>query len=354
MHPSPDRIILAADVGGTHLTLALVARRQGRFEVLRQWQGSTQAEVSLSGPIQRLLAEWVRDGWRERPERAAIAAAGPLQGRRIGLTNAAWDIDAQALEAELGFPVELMNDFTAVSYGVLLLDPGDPAQLVALPHPGGTEPAPDPWGPVLIVGAGTGLGVGYVTRPEGSPRAFASQGGHIALPVLDEETWALWRHLQGEGPGLPDAETAVSGPGIAAIHAFLLDTARVPRTPLSDELLRLPLAVRPAAIATHADRDEGCGRAMDLFVALYARVCSELATVFLPTGGLFLAGGIAARNAPRFLDGDRFMRGFEANCRPHIHALLRATPVQLTMDYGLSLAGAAYAGCLSLDAEGIR
>jgi len=353
MPESPDRIILAADVGGTHLTLALMARRQGRFDLLRRWQGSTQAEISLAGPIRQFLAAWVRDGGRERPALAAIAAAGPLEGRRIGLTNAAWAVDAPALEAELGLPVALMNDFTAVSYGVLGLDPGDPAQLTPLPHPGGALPAAEPRGPVLVVGAGTGLGVGFVTRPEGIPRAFPSQGGHVALPVLDEETFALWRHFVATGQGLPDAERAVSGSGIAAIHAFLVGTGRVPASPLDHTILALPGPDRPAAIAAHADRDEACARTMDLFVALYARVCSELTAVFLPTGGLFLAGGIAARNASRFLDGDRFMRGFEANCRPHIHAILRATPVHLALDYGCSLAGAAYAGCLAMD-EGTR
>ena len=349
-----DRIILAADVGGTHLTLGLLTRRQGRFERLRLWRGSTQAETSLAGPVRQFLAACAREGLDQTPDLAAVAAAGPVQGRRIGLTNAAWAIDAPALEAELGFPVELMNDFTAVSYGVLDLDPRDPAQLVALPHPDGGLPPADPRGPVLIVGAGTGLGVGYVTRPEGSPRAFASQGGHIALPVLDDETYALWRHLEALGGGPPDAETAVSGPGIAAIHAFLLETGRVPPTPAARRILDLPLAQRPAAIAAQAELDAGCGRAMDLFIALYARVCSELATVFLPTGGLFLAGGIAPRNAGRLVGGHRFMRGFGANCRPHVQEHLQATPVHMAMDYTLSLAGAAYAGCRSLDGSGTR
>jgi len=80
---------------------------------------------------------------------------------------------------------------------------------------------------------------------------------------------------------------------------------------------------------------------MALFVELYARVCAELCAVFLPTGGLYLAGGIAGKNAARFLDGGRFMASFERNYRPHLDVIARATPVHLVRDYAVSLYGAA-------------
>ena len=76
---------------------------------------------------------------------------------------------------------------------------------------------------------------------------------------------------------------------------------------------------------------------------LYARVCADLCAVFLPTGGLFLAGGIAAKNAPHFVEDPRFMARFERNYRAHLDLLTRATPVFLVHDYDLSLYGAAHA-----------
>ena len=215
-----------------------------------------------------------------------------------------------------------------------------------MPHLDGSLPVPDPTGTALIVGAGTGLGVGYVTRPTGHPRAFPSEGGHIALPVMDDLTIELWRYLKASLPGPPDAEIAVSGPGIASIFNFLLHTGRAPRSPLTDSLLVLPDPMRPPAIAANADLDEACGLTMDVFVDLYARVCADLCAVFLPTGGLYLAGGIAAKNASRFLNGQRFMNAFERNCREHINLLTRSTPVLIVRDYGISLSGAAHAGWL--------
>ena len=348
---TPDRIILAADVGGTNLNLALLAQRQGSFELCRKWNGSTVGASSLLDPVALFLKESARAGFLGKPEMLCVSGAGPVRQHRIQLTNAPWDIDGLALEQGLGLPVHLMNDFTAVSYGVLLLDPEDAQQLLPLPHGDGSLPAPDPTGTVLIVGAGTGLGVGYVTRAGGVPRAFPSEGGHLALPVLDADTYALWQYLSAHFDGPPDAETAVSGPGIAAIFAFLLATSRAPHSALTETLLALPAADRPAAISANAGNDAACARAMELFVDLYARICADLCAVFLPTGGLFLAGGIAAKNAPRFLDGQRFMRSFERNCREHINALTRATPVQVVCDYDISLYGAAQAGCLATNTQ---
>ncbi len=334
---SPERIVLAADVGGTNLTLALLAGHPGRVRLLRKAVFSTAAESSLAGPLRRFLDEGAGLG---RPEAFCVSAAGQVQDGRIRLTNAAWDIDGPALRAELGIPVKLVNDFSAVAQGVLLLDPGDREQLLPLPHGRVPEPAPDPRGTVLVVGAGTGLGVGFITRDAGGPRVHPSEGGHIGLPMTGPETLAFWEHVSPKYPGPPGAETAVSGPGIAALHRFLEESGRFAPTAASAAILALPEAGRPAAIAARTD-DPCCRRAMELFVELYARVCAELCVAFIPTGGIFLAGGVASKNAGLFLDGRRFMASFDRNYRAHLDAITRATPVHIVLDYDVSLYGAA-------------
>ena len=82
---------------------------------------------------------------------------------------------------------------------------------------------------------------------------------------------------------------------------------------------------------------------MRLFVTNYARVASDAALHFLPTGGLFLAGGIVTKNESWFLEENRFIRTFTTNYRPHIGGLLRDIPVYIVKDYAISLYGAAHA-----------
>jgi glucokinase len=329
-------------VGGTNLNLALLTREGSRYRLLRKARFSTQQERSLLGPIQGFLAGEPS----LRPGRACFSGAGPVLDRRLHLTNAPWDIDAAALERELGIPVHLVNDFIALSCGVIQLDLADALQVTPLPHGDGSLPPADPQGLALVVGAGTGLGVGFVVHTPQGPCAFPSEGGHIGLPVFDEESLALWQHLRKGLPGPPGAEMAVSGHGLAVIFRFLLDSRRAPWTPAASAILSLPDADQPAAISDQAAVDPVCGRAMALFVDLFARVCAELCAVFLPTGGLFLAGGIVIKNRDYLLANGRFMASFERNYRSHLNQLTRATPVYLVHDYDLSLFGAASAaGC---------
>lgn len=336
---TPGTLILVADVGGTNLNLALLAPEGQGFHLLRKARFRTQEERSLLEPIQRFLAEEPT----LHPGRACLSGAGPVRDHRIQLTHASWDIQGAALEAALGIPVKVVNDFTALTAGALHLDLADSTRVAPLPHGDGTVPLPDPRGMALVVGAGTGLGVGFgVPCPTGI-HVLPSEGGHIGLPVFDEETLALWRHMAGNPPAAPDAEMAVSGPGLARIFQFLLHTGRMPATPRTEGILALPEAERPAAIAALADTEPACLRALDLLIALYARTCADLCAAFLPTGGLFLAGGLVAKHVARFLEGPGFMAPFEHTHGPHLDPLLRTLPVFVVKDYDLSLTGAAYA-----------
>lgn len=331
--------LLVADIGGTNLNLALAEPQGDGVRLLRRVRYATQAEPALLPAVLRFLSEVPE----LRPQRACFAGAGPVTAGRIVLTNAPWDIDGPALEAALGIPVAVINDFSATCQGVLLLDPSEERQVGPLLHPDGRHPAPDPQGTILVVGAGTGLGVGFITRDASGARVHPSEGGHIGLPLEEEAHLALWQHLRPGFPAGPGAEAAVSGPGLANLLAFLLATQRAPGSPATVALQALPPEAQPPAIAEAADSDAACGQAMDLFVDLYARVCAQLCAAFLPTGGLFLAGGIAAKNERRLRDDHRFMRSFERNYRDHLDTLTRATPVFIVRDYGLSLLGAARA-----------
>jgi glucokinase len=339
-----EMIILAADVGGTNLNLALMARKHGRFKIVREANFLTKAEASLLEPIHRFLRQAQQGGISLKPEIACISGAGPLNGKCITLTNAAWDIDGQALEEQLGIPVHVVNDFTAICHGVMLLDPKDERQLLSIPHLDASLPIAAPQGTSLIIGAGTGLGVGYVAYAANAYQVFPSEGGHISLPLIDEETVDLWKYLRPSYPAAPGAECAVSGPGISNLLLFLVETERVRKTSTIDFILALPVDARPAEISRMASQDLVCARVMNTFVELYARVCADLCAVFIPTGGIYLAGGIAKKNEQHFLMDECFMRSFERNYREHLDVITRSTPVYIVRDNSISLFGAAQAG----------
>ncbi|HTX72150.1 MAG TPA: glucokinase [Rectinemataceae bacterium] len=343
---SYDLVILAGDVGGTNVNLALIGKKGGTFTQLFDRHYRTREEPSLLVPLGRFLDEARRELPSLRPELCCISGAGPVVNGHIALTNAPWGIEAREIESGFGLPTRLINDFTAVSYGVILLDPANPEQITRLPHCDASLPEPRP-GLRAIVGAGTGLGVGFVVRIHDRVEALPSEGGHITLPVYDERSRAFQRWLERRLGFVPGAEAGVSGQGIANLIEFLAGEASASGGagigPGTRAALDAPPAERPALVASAADGDPLCAEAMNMFVELYARVAADLTAAFLPAGGVFLAGGIASKNERRFLEGNRFMAMFERSYRQHIVSILATTPVMIVKDYSISLYGAANA-----------
>lgn len=355
-------MVLAGDIGGTNTNLALVrAEAGGSFRIVCKQRYSTQDEQSLLGPLSRFL-EWaaaVPGGGT--PDLCCISGAGPVVDGVIPLTNAPWSIVAADIASFAGIPVRLINDFMAISYGVILLDPEDPEQLARLRHTDGSDPLPRPReGASLIIGAGTGLGVGYVNRHADARIAHPSEGGHIGSPVYDNLSRDFHAWMQERVGYPPEMELCVSGQGIGNLFAFIMSEAFLPErmgegyTPRRSELaapgtsaaaiMAAPERERPALIAqAAAEGDARCRLAMEMFVRCYARGASDLAAVFLPYGGLYLAGGIAAKNEALFVGADRFMRNFETAYAKHIREALAKVPVMIVKDYSISLIGAANA-----------
>jgi glucokinase len=341
-----DVVILAGDIGGTNTNLALIGKKGGTFTLLMDRHYRTKEEPSLVEPLGRFLEEAKREHKGMAPELCCISGAGPVVDERIVLTNAPWAIDAKAIVSSFSIPTTLINDFTAVSYGVLLLDPNKGEQITRLPHGDGSLPEPKSGGVRLVVGAGTGLGVGYVVKVRSKIEAFPSEGGHVTLPVYDDESRGFQRWLEARYGFAPGAEAGVSGQGIANVFAYLAEREAASGAlpgPAAKKILEVPEAERPALVAQGAATDLLCAKSMDMFVKLYARVAADHTATFLPEGGVFLAGGIPAKNEERFLEGGRFMAMYERSYAKHIRAILAKTPVMIVKDYSISLYGAANA-----------
>ena len=338
----PATTVLAVDVGGTNTSCAIVSVGGGSFETRFERRYSTKAEPSLVAPLGRFVAEAAAAG-APLPGLLCVSGAGPVAGRSITLTNAPWGIDGDELESRFGMPTFVINDFSAIAWGILLLDPANQSELKQLRSPDGTAAAASADGPVVVIGAGTGLGFGYVLRDGGTTRVYPSEGGHVCLPVYDDESRAFSRWLEKRYGFAAGAEAGVSGHGIGHIFEFMVSLSAT-RSAAVVSILGTPEARRPAGIAEAASAgDELCRRAMEMFVRLYARVAADAAATFIPTGGIYLAGGIASKNLAFFTEGDRFMESFGLGYREHIRRIAASTPVFVVMDYAISIYGAANA-----------
>lgn len=297
--------LVAGDVGGTKTLLRCV---------------ETGGEISFEGRYDSAayttFDDLLRDFTARLPgpvDAACLAVAGPVYQRQASVTNRGWVIDQDALREAFSIgAVTLMNDFYAVALGVPLLGGAD-----LLPLHEGTR---DRTAPMAILGAGTGLGEAIVTYDGLVHHVMATEGGHADFAPQDEEQSRLFLRLHEEY-GHVSWERLLSGLGLVNIFTFLGGEA-----------------VDPAEVAERAAAGEPrASRAFAIFVDIYGAEAGNMALRVLARGGVYLAGGIAAKNVSRFTDG-RFVEAFLRKGR--FRSLMESIPVDLIVNEEVGLVGA--------------
>ncbi len=314
--------VLAGDIGGTHCRLALAWSVAGRVELSHRHTYLNAEFSHLAGLIRHHLASLAGVA---TPDSACLAVAGPTDGRQVTFTNLDWRLDADALATELGLSrLRFINDFAAVGLGLAALSDADRISLQV--------GRPDPDGPRLALGPGTGLGVVQCFPAKDRPQAHPSEGGHIGFAPLDPEQVRLLAFMQAELGGRVSVERILSGPGIEALYRFrCLETGRA-APPLA------AAAVSAAALASPPDPDALA--ALRLFARVLGQTAGDLALVSRASGGVYIAGGIAPRILPILQDGG-LLAGFHAKGR--FSSWMRALPLHIVTDPDIGLKGAALA-----------
>ena len=314
---------LAGDIGGTKTLLQIFAAGNERSPLLQRTYAS--AEFST---LETMLELFLNEAGKPEINAACLALACPIQGRKAQLTNLPWQVDADFLEAHSGIAcIELINDFEAVGLAISTLDD---SRLIHLQQ---REALPD--GARIVVGAGTGLGVAQLRWQGGSYVVQPSEGGHIDFAPQDEEQFALLHFLQRRH-GHVSYERIVSGPGLLAIYEFLHDSKR--EIPSAQLLAAMQNGDGAATLARFAQQGEPIAvAALRLFVRIYGAFAGNIALVALPHGGVYIAGGIAAKIAGVMQAGE-FMHSFCDKGR--FSSLLASFPVSIVDDNQIGLIGA--------------
>jgi glucokinase len=318
-------MVLAGDVGGTHARLALVELDGRGARVARDGRYRSRDYPGLT-PIVRRFYEEVGS----QPDRACFGIACPVVGDDCITPNLPWTINARKLALEIGIPrTTIINDFVAVGYGIELLGPSDLATL--------QEGSPTPQAPIALIGAGTGLGQGFLLWEGKHYRVLASEGEHGDFAPSGELQSGLLQFLHRQF-GRVSWERLVSGPGIVNAYQYLLASTVAPEgATVHDEMEQEDPA---AVIIRHGLAKTDClsQRALDLFCEIFGAQAGNLALTVVSTGGVYLAGGIAPRIVERLKEGP-FLTAFLNKGR--MSELLSRIPVHVIMNPNVALLGAA-------------
>ena len=171
------------------------------------------------------------------------------------------------------------------------LQPGDVRQVCA----GLAEPLR----PAVVIGPGTGLGVGtLLSLGEAQWMALPGEGGHVDLPMSNPREVLLWQHIYNE-IGHVSAESVLSGSGLPRLyraicavdgHAPVLDSDR---------------AITAAALAG----DPIALQVLEQFSCWLGRVAGNNVLTLGARGGVYIVGGVVPRFADLFM-ASGFARSF--------------------------------------------
>ena len=301
-------MILGGDLGGTKTLLALAEPQADGLRIVREQRYASQDYASFDDLLSHFLAD------APAIDAACFGVAGPTDGRNAKLTYLPWQLSASALEQafRLG-QVTLANDFAAAANGLSLVAP---AQLQTLQSGDPLAAAPR-----VILGAGTGLGVAGMVSDGERYRVIPGEGGHFGFAPQTAEQLELAHWLLAQN-GRVTTEDIVSGPGLAKIYAFLGGRPQQPE------------AIGISALSSTNPRAR---HAVELWLAAYGAFAGDLALHWLARGGVYLAGGMAAKLLPHF--GPKiFLDAFNAK-REH-QAIARQMPVYQVCEERLGLLGA--------------
>ena len=294
--------VLVCDVGGTNARLALQgdpAAPLGDVVHLKTWD--------YPGLVEAIEAGAPKIG--ARPRSVIACGAGPVVDRTLKLTNAPWVMDGPDIGRRLDLGQGLLlNDFEA--------------QALSLPT------IPENWsrrigplafgarGPQVILGPGTGLGVGALIEAGGRYTPLSSEACHIDFGPVSEEDWSIWPHLE-RAHGRITSESVISGPGLLRVHRARMLAQGEPAPTFDGP------ALVAAALANRAGEE---ARSLRLFWRIVGRFAGDMAATFVAFGGVTLAGGVLPR-LTNFLDEAAFRAAFEA--KAPVDVLARRIPTRL-------------------------
>ncbi len=345
-----DNHVLVADIGGTNLGVAIFAQSgEARFEPVCHHIHHTRQIRDIPAFLRSYLK---REGSRLDPkvQKACIDFAGPIDSRRskASLTNLNLTFTAREVAEATGVgSLILLNDFEAVGFGVEVLMVNRPEAFVRLSRSGKLPPRSGLKPTAAVLGAGTGLGTTILIQDmvSGRYRPLPAEGGHVDYGPVEEVEFriAQWiRKHRNDSPRNPlNRERVVSGRGLANVCEALSELEPQLGSPeMRRMIFEANVPDRPAIISKHADHDSLCRKALDIWLRSYARAAKNSAILPMAPGGVFLAGGVAAKILSEMKSGT-FMEEFLRCDIPNIRAILKRIPVFVVTDYRIGLYGCA-------------
>ena len=241
----------------------------------------------------------------------------------------------------------LLNDFTCNAYGVQTeLKLGEDYVII-------NDVKPQEGGPKLIVGPGTGLGMGYLVKDTDNEfySIGSSEGGHQDYTAKTQDNFALREYFKKTlGNTELSIERVLSGQGLIIIYKYL--KSQDPKISRDKELEAKidkfdDTPTSPAANEINIElvnkglngKCELSKTVLEYFISIFGDVAGDVSLFSCPSGGLYLVGGLSIVLEPLITGTNIFMEHFLK--KDDFAYLLKTFPVYLVKNGNLGMLGAA-------------
>ena len=339
-----------ADIGGTNVRLQLVKMsgdKNSKPEELDQTKLSPADYPSLVELLKEYLEKIPKDNY---PVFAVFGIPGPVKNNEVlHMANIPHWPKFNGDELAKMFNIKkfvLLNDFTCNGYGVQTdLKLGEDYIII-------NDAKPQEDGPKLIVGPGTGLGMGYLVKDQESEfySIGASEGGHQDFTAKTKETFALREYFKKAlGNNELSIERVLSGQGLILIYKYLKSHGATEKRDkeLEDKIDKFnDLPTSPAANEINIElvnkglkgECELSKKVLECFIGIFGDVAGDVSLFTCPTGGLYLVGGLSIVLEPLISSTKIFMEHYLK--KDNFEYLLMNFPIYLVKNGNLGMLGA--------------
>ena len=320
-------MILAGDIGGTKVNLALYELENNELKVVAQEQFVSRDYEKFS----YIVEAFKESSSMPKIEAACFGIAGPIINERCRTTNLPWDIKAADLKEQLDTSsVKLLNDLESTAYGMLYLKE---EEFVSLNATGRKTK-----GNIAVIAAGTGLGEAILFWDGKQYHPIGTEGGHTDFAPISSQQDELLTWLRKRYPGHVSYERIVSGAGIYIIYEFLSETGFAPEP---QAMLNIKEGEDKSAMVSQCalnQKDPLCLESLRLFAEIYAAEAGNLALKSMSLGGVYIGGGIAPKIMP-IIESEYFLNAYASKGR--FEEMLRGVEVKVSLNQETALLGSA-------------
>ena len=343
--------MLIADIGGTNVRLSLLRMSKDK-KVPPEQIDSSKLSPAKYPSLQELLKEYLSNIKPENyPLYAVFGIPGPVKNNEVlSITNIPHWPKFSGEELSNLFKIKkfiLLNDFTCNGYGVqcdLKLN----EDYIILNN---VQPQPD--GPKLIIGPGTGLGMGYLLKDQNNEfyTIGASEGGHQDYTAKTQDNFDLREYFKKTLDNTElSIERVLSGQGLIIIYKYLKSkgfTGKIDKeleakidkfddSPTSAEANKINIELVNKGLYGDCLLSK---QVLEYFIGVFGDVAGDVSLFSCPTGGLYLVGGLSVALEPLIANTKIFMKHYLN--KDNFKFLLETFPVYLVKNGNIGMLGAA-------------